>query len=152
MYCSQLILSWALVKCIWQRFIVYGQQRIAIVRSFWPLYFLNRWAKSSGIVMVKFIRHNHHHFSAVFYTCFFTGVAQNNKLYFVILSLSMKMHLSLTLIGMRLRQGTFHPLVFFGSDFDSWVFIKNFWRWKLRSIGLIWHAVELIESSYKTCP
>ena len=81
MYCSQLILSWALVKCIWQRFIVYGQQRIAIVRSFWPLYFLNRWAKSSGIVMVKFIRHNHHNFSAVFYTCFFTGVAQNKNFF-----------------------------------------------------------------------
>ena len=73
--------SLALVKCIWQRFIVYGQQRIVIVRSFWPLYFLNRWAKSSGIVMVKFIRRNHHHFSTVFYTCFFTGGAQNNKFF-----------------------------------------------------------------------
>ena len=30
----------------------------------------------------------------------------------------------LTLIGMR--EGTFHPLVFFGSDFVSWVFNQNF--------------------------
>ena len=32
--------------------------------------------------------------------------------------------LELTLIGMK--KGTFHPLVFFGSDFDNWVFLKNF--------------------------
>ena len=30
----------------------------------------------------------------------------------------------LTLIGMR--EGTFHPLVLFGLDFVSWIFIKNF--------------------------
>ena len=55
----------------------------------------------------------------------------------------------LTLIGMR--EYTFHPLSFFGSDFDCWV--KNFqpfWRWKLTSIGLVWHPARLIES-YKTC-
>ena len=27
---------------------------------------------------------------------------------------------------------------------------KHFWRWKLRSIGIIWHPAKLIES-YKTC-
>ena len=46
----------------------------------------------------------------------------------------------LTLIGTR--QGTFHPFVLFGSDFVSWIFIKKlqtFIKWKLTSIGLIWH-------------
>ena len=39
------------------------------------------------------------------------------------------------------RRGYFYPLVLFGSDFFSWIFIKNFklfWRWTLTSIGLIY--------------
>ena len=43
----------------------------------------------------------------------------------------------------------FYLLVLFGSDFVSWIFIKNFqtfWMWKLTSIGLIWHPTELIKS------
>ena len=52
-----------------------------------------------------------------------------------------------TLIGMS--QGTFTPLVILGLDFVSRI-SKLFWRWKLRSIGLIWHPAKLIES-YKTC-
>ena len=37
---------------------------------------------------------------------------------------SINVDIYLTLIGMR--EGTFHSPVFFGSDFVSWVFIKNF--------------------------
>ena len=60
-------------------------------------------------------------------------------------------HSMLTLIG--IRQSTFTPLVILGLDFVSWICIKIFdifWRWKLTSIGLIWHPAKLIES-YKTC-
>ena len=39
------------------------------------------------------------------------------------LFLSSQMWLKLTLIGMR--EGTFYPLVLFGPDFVSWIFIKN---------------------------
>ena len=51
----------------------------------------------------------------------------------------------LTLIGMR--EGTFHPLAFFKSDFVSWLFIKNFQPfWKLTSVGLIWRLAKVIAS------
>ena len=60
-------------------------------------------------------------------------------------------YLLLTLIGMR--QGTFHPLSFLDQTLK--IFGKNladnlFWKWKLTSIGLIWHPDKLIES-YKKC-
>ena len=48
----------------------------------------------------------------------------------------------------------FPPPVLFGPDFVSWIFTKKFqtfWRWKLTSIGLIWHPTELIKS-YKNAP
>ena len=57
----------------------------------------------------------------------------------------------LILIG--IRQGTFHPLFLFGSDFVCWILIKIsklFWRWKLTSIWLIWHPAKLIESYKKS--
>ena len=58
----------------------------------------------------------------------------------------------LTLIGMR--EGTLHSLSFldriFWAEYLPKVF-KLFWRWKLTSIGLIWHSVKLFES-YKKCP
>ena len=71
----------------------------------------------------------------------------------ILMFLTGKLHLNahLTLIGMR--QGTFHPLILFRSDFVSWIWSKNsklFWRLKLTSIGLIWHPVKLIDS-YKRC-
>ena len=58
----------------------------------------------------------------------------------------------LTLIGMRGDTFTY-LLVIFGSDFVSWILIKNFhfWRWKWTSIGLIWHPAKLFES-YKNAP
>ena len=46
------------------------------------------------------------------------------------------------------RGGYFYLLVFFGSDFVSWILSKipkTFWRWKFTSIGLIWHPAKLIE-------
>ena len=49
----------------------------------------------------------------------------------------------------------FNLFVLFESYFVSWTFIKNFqkknWRWKLTSIGLIWHPSQLIRS-YKSSP
>jgi len=60
--------------------------------------------------------------------------------------------LSLTLIGMR--EDTFHSLSFLNqilsAEFLSKI-SKLFCRWKLTSIGLIWHPTKLIES-YKKCP
>ena len=57
----------------------------------------------------------------------------------------------LTLIGMR--GDTFISLSFLDpillADFLSKI-SKLFWRWKLTSIGLIWHPAKLIES-YKKC-
>ena len=59
---------------------------------------------------------------------------------------------NLTLIGMR--QGTFHPPSFLDQTLSA-EFLpkisKLFWKWKLTSIGLIWHPDKLIES-YKKCP
>ena len=60
--------------------------------------------------------------------------------------------LILTLIGMR--GDTFISLSFLdqilSAEFLSKI-SKLFWRWKLTSIGLIWHPAKLIES-YKKCP
>ena len=57
-----------------------------------------------------------------------------------------------TLTG--IRQGTFHPLYFLDQTLSA-EFLpkisKLSWRWKLTSIGLIWHPDKLIES-YKKCP
>ena len=50
-----------------------------------------------------------------------------------------------TLIGMR--QGGFSPLWI---GFCQLNISKHFWRWKFRSIGIIWHPAKLIES-YKIC-
>ena len=56
----------------------------------------------------------------------------------------------LTLIGMR--RGTFHPLSILDQTLSA-EFLpkisKLFWRWKLTSIGLIWHPAKLIESYIK---
>ena len=58
----------------------------------------------------------------------------------------------LTLIGMR--GDTFISLSFLdqilSAEFLSKI-SKLFWRWKLTSIGLIWHSAKLIES-YKNMP
>ena len=48
--------------------------------------------------------------------------------------------------------GYFYLLVLFGSDFVNWIFIKNFQflgRWKLTSIGLIWHPAKLIKITHR---
>ena len=47
--------------------------------------------------------------------------------------------------------GYFYLLVLSVSPEFLSKFSKLFWRWKLKSIGLIWHPSELIES-YKKCP
>ena len=52
------------------------------------------------------------------------------------------------------RRGHFYPLVLVGSDFVNWFFSKIsklFWWWKLTSIGLFWHPVQ-VSNSKKSCP
>ena len=66
-------------------------------------------------------------------------------------------YLWLSLIGMR--GDTFISLSNFGSDFVSWIFIKNFQTYVEVKIDInwvnltvsIWHPAKLI-SSYKKCP
>jgi hypothetical protein len=60
--------------------------------------------------------------------------------------------LGLTLIGMR--EGTFHSLSFSDQMLSAeFLFIKKLlWRWKLTSIGLIWHTAKRIKSDKKKCP
>ena len=57
----------------------------------------------------------------------------------------------MTQFGMR--KGTFYPLSFLDQTLSAEFLPKKsklFWRWKLTSIGLIWHPDRLI-NSYKKC-
>ena len=48
---------------------------------------------------------------------------------------------------------SFYLLDILGSDFFQLIFFQTFhtfWRWKLTSMGLIWHPAKLIET-YKKC-